>query len=410
MSRLLDPRYTFDNYVVGTSNRLVAAAARRAGESPGTSYNPLVIQGAGGLGKTHLLSAIGHLALAVRPDLQVVYDTMESYVDRLAGEVASGTYHFREEHLGLGVLLLDDLQFLAGKGHTQAELLWIWEALVAAGSQVVLTSDRPLAEIDGMDQRLISRFSGGLIVEVTSPDLEMRTAIVQRKASERGADLGRGVAEAVARISFENVREMQDKLGRVLAVQDLERRQVSASEVFSILGAQAPAQAPVAENDADEFSDFLSDISYTVAEVVEATPWRQAIAGAILRWEGEGVRTQRLEQALESDAPADVAALIEQFAADVARLREIEEELAAFDPRAGGAPLLRDPDRLRDAERLLAAARARARPRPPRPVAPVRASDDPVEQSGGVDRWFFDREKIAWSWVAVEDRLIEELG
>jgi hypothetical protein len=408
MSRLLDPRYTFDNYVVGTSNRLVAAAARRAAESPGTSYNPLVIQGSTGLGKTHLLNAIGHLALSVRPELQVVYDTMESYVDRLAGEVASGTYHFREEHLGLGVLLLDDLPFLTGKGHTQAELLWIWEALVAAGSQVVLTSDRPLAEIDGMDQRLISRFSGGLIVEVTSADLEMRTAIVERKAAERGAELARGVAEAVARISFESVREMQEKLSRVLAVQDLERRQVSATEVFSILGAEAPAPAPAAES--DEFSDFLSDISYTVAEVVEATPWRQALAGAILRWEGEGVRTQRLEQALESDAPADVAALIEQFAADVARLREIEEELAAFDPRAGGAPLLRDPDRLRDAERLLAAAHARARPRPPRPVAPVRASDDPVEEGGALDRWFFDREKIAWSWVAVEDRVVEELG
>lgn len=402
---LPDPRLTFDNLVVGPGNRLAVAAMRRAAESPGTNYNPLVIEGGPGTGKTHLLSAVGHLTLAVRPDLEVTYETAESYVDRLAGEVASGTYHFREEHLGLGMLLLDDIEFLAEKGQTQTELLWIWEALVAAGSQVILASGRPLAEVDGLDQRLISRFSGGLILDITAPELETRTAILQRWATERNATLGTGVADAIARLSPGSARELSQRLERLLDIQKQESRQVAAEEVFSLFGADPPL--PKGE---DEFSSFLYDVSSTVAEVVESEPWRQALAREILRWEGEGIRTQRLEQALEGDASPDVDAMIAAFATDVARLRDIERELREFDPRAVGTSLLRDPDRLSDAERLLAAARPRPRAPSARRVAAPHASYGNGAPDAGEDRWFFNRETLAWSWIGLDDRLLEELG
>ncbi|HEX7240071.1 MAG TPA: DnaA/Hda family protein, partial [Longimicrobiaceae bacterium] len=366
MNPVLDSRCTFESFVVGPSNRLAAAAARRAAESPGTSYNPLVIYSGPGLGKTHLLNAVGHLALAVRPDLRVLYETIEALVDRTTAAISGGTLEeFREEHRALDLLLLDDIQFLAGKARTQEELLRVWDDMVRAGSQVVLASDRPPQEVDGLDARLISRLSGGLIVDLSPPEVETRLAIVRRKAEERGALLGPEVADALARLGWESVRELQGGLNRLLAMQEAEGRDVTAAEVGPLLGME-----PGTGGGEDEFGAFLFDISSTVAQLVESAPGRRTLGAAILRWEGEGVRTRRLEEALEADSAPDVEALVAAFAADVERLRSAEAELRALDPEAASSPLLRDPERVVDAEALLAVVRATAAPLPAPPEGP----------------------------------------
>src|SRR5512143_2827633 len=186
----LDPRFTFDSFVVGAGNRLTCAAARRVAESPGSSYNPLFVYSASGLGKTHLLVALGHHASRIHPGLAVVYDTLEHFMAGLTAAIGTGARdEFRASLQGVGLLLLDDVQFLAGHLRAQEELIQAWDTLLARGGQVVLTSDRPPTEIDGLDERLLSRFSGGLIVDVAAPEYETRVAIVRRKAGERGHKL-----------------------------------------------------------------------------------------------------------------------------------------------------------------------------------------------------------------------------
>ncbi|HEX5724048.1 MAG TPA: DnaA/Hda family protein, partial [Longimicrobiaceae bacterium] len=182
-----DPRFTFDTFVVGPGNRVAAAAARRAAESPGTSYNPLFVHGAPGSGKTHLLRAVGELALAVRPGIRVLYDAAEDLVDRLSAAVVAGEVEaIRDELLEADLVLLDDAHRLAGRMRTQDELLRTWDELVRARTQVVLAADRPPAEIGGLDERLRARISGGLAVDISPAEPETRLAIVQQDAAERG--------------------------------------------------------------------------------------------------------------------------------------------------------------------------------------------------------------------------------
>jgi chromosomal replication initiator protein len=362
----LDPRFTFDTFVVGAANRLATAAARRVADAPGETYNPLFIYSASGLGKTHLVTAIGHHARRVTPELHVVYDTLEQFMGDIMAAIEAGERDaFRSRVGDVGLLILDDVQFLAGQHRTQEELIRVWDAITARGGQVVLTSDRPPHEIDALDERLLSRFSGGLIVDIGAPDYETRVAIVRRKAEERGHSLEPGVAEALARIAFGNVRELMGGLNRVLAVQELEGRGVTADEVPAILG-----QAGAGRED-DEFESFLKEISSTVSELVEATAVERRLADAILRWEGEGYRTRRLETALQSGVGQDeVEGVIRGFEADVERLREIAGEISALEPDAPELvrrDVLRDPDRLAEAEALLGEVRERTRPLPPPP-------------------------------------------
>jgi chromosomal replication initiator protein len=362
MSLTLDRRLTFESFVVGPSNRLAAAAARRIAESPGTSYNPLVIHGGAGLGKTHLLNAVGHHAILLQPEGEVVNETLESFVEALTAAIGGDALPaFRERFARPLLFLLDDVQFLEGKGRTQEELLRLWDEMVRAGTQIVLASDRPPAEIDGLDERLISRFSGGLIVDVSAPDYDTRVAILRALAAERGVELAKGVPEEVARHAFESVRGLQGALNRIAAVQETEGRGVSASEAASLFGRPAPTRSE------DEFSAFLDDISNSVAELVETAPWRRQLGEQLLRWEAEGFRTRRLDEALEADSAPDVDALVSGFAADAERLLEIQRELAPVDPRAAASDIFRDPDRVGEAEALLQAARRLARPLPAPP-------------------------------------------
>jgi chromosomal replication initiator protein len=360
----LDPRFTFDAFVVGPANRLAVAAARRVADAPGSTYNPLFIYSASGLGKTHLLSAIGHQAHS-HHDIPVVFETLEQLMERVSAAVEAGERNaFRSRIRGAGVLLLDDVQFVAGHRQTQEELIRAWDTLSSQGAQVVLTSDRPPQEIDGLDDRLLSRLSGGLIVDMSAPDYETRVAIARRKAEERGRPLATDVCQAVGRIAFTNVRELQGALNRLIAVQELEDRTITADEVVDLLGVAA-------ERGRDEFGEFLSEITGTVSAVVDGAD--QVVADAILAWEGEGFRTRRLDGALNGTLTgAQAEELVRRFEQDVARLKEIQETLRALEPDAREArdPVLRDPDRVAEAEALLAAVRERQKPPPAPPDGP----------------------------------------
>lgn len=394
MATELDPRLIFDRFVVGPANGLAVGAGRRVAESLGYSYNPLVICGPAGLGKTHLLNAIGHLTQSMDPDLQVRYETVEALVDRLTTHISRGSVDkFRGTFDRLNMLLLDDLQELAGKGRTQAELLRLWKEMVERGAQVVIATDRPLLEIPALDEQLITHLESGLVVDIGVPEADTRLNILFLTLRERGASLPTEVVEALARLPIPNVRELQASLDRILETVKAEQREPSPEWVADLLGVHQQEAA-----EADEFGSFMSDISTAVASVVETSPWRRDIAEAILRWEGEGIRTHRLEEILDADSAPEVEVLLQSFERDVARLREIRRELREppDDPE-----MLSDPDRLAELEALLAARRSAAAapaPRPPRAKAAVT-----------VDRWFLDHEKLALNWLALEDRLVEEL-
>lgn len=392
----LDPRFTFDSFVVGPGNRMAAAAARRAAESPGTSYNPLFVYGASGVGKTHLLHAVGHLARTVRPDARVFHRTAQALVDDVSSAFAAGTLDaLADEMLESDVVLIDDAHLLAGKARTQEELLRVWDEIVWTGAQIVLAADRPPAEILGLGDEVRARFAGGLVVDVAPPEPETRLAIVRQGAAERGIALAAGVDEALARLSLDGARELHAGLDRIAEVQSSESRQVTAQEVARVAGFAEPTPEAL-----DEFSAFLSDIASTVEQLVETDPWRRRLAEAILRFEGEGFRTRRLETALEADSAPDVHALLAGFGADVDRLRSIRAELAELDADTASSPVLADPDRLAEAEAMLVSAKAAAERRAEE-AAPAAA----------VDRWYFtNAEKVAWTWLALDDRVIEELA
>src|SRR5437016_7560015 len=237
----------------------------------------------------------------------------------------------------------------------QSELLRLTEALQGGGHQIVLTSDRPPPEIADLDERLISRLSGGLVVDIGPPDYETRVAILRRKADERGARFAPGVLETVAQAEAGNVRELMGALNRLVAFQAVNDTTINAETAKQILGlASAPGATPgdggarAAAGGADEFGDFLADVTVTVGKAVEA--WRARVGEAVLRWEGEGYRTQRLEALLERDAPAAVDEAIAAFAEDVERLKALEAEVAELDPQAAGQSVFRDPERLSEAE------------------------------------------------------------
>src|SRR3954471_17486734 len=213
----VDPRARFENYVVGTANRLAVAAARAVAEAPGTVYNPLFIYSSSGLGKTHLLNALGNHALRKSPDLSIEFITLDDFVQQLHAAVAAGeTERFKQRWARVDILLIDDMQFLTGQRETQSEMLRLLNSLQGSGRQVVMTSDRPPAEISDVDERLISRLSGGLIVDIAAPDFETRMAMLRAKSAERDVRFGAGVIEELAKLEFRNIRELNGALNKLM--------------------------------------------------------------------------------------------------------------------------------------------------------------------------------------------------
>ena len=359
----LDPKFTFDTFVIGPANRLASAAARRSADAPGTSYNPLFIYAASGLGKSHILSAVAHQAQKGNARLRVNYQTLEGYLDELTQALESGEREaMRERYRDLDILLLDDVQFLANQPEAQEMLLLTLDALTASSSQIVLASDRPPADINGLGARLVSRFSGGLIVDIAAPEYETRVAIIRRKAEEHGAILAAGVAEAIARFPARNVRELGGGLNRVLAVQDLEGREVTPDEVSGLTGRAREDE----ESGKGDFESFLDEMSETVASSVasQEEPWRKLFRETVEAAEREGFSATRIHSLMEGSEPEGWQATAASFRADLARLREIEADLDRLGnpwPEAAEG-VLRDPERLEEAESLLESVRERMRP------------------------------------------------
>jgi len=403
MSTQLSPQLRFDGFVVGAANRLAATAARAVAESPGTGYNPLFIYARPGLGKTHLLMAIGHAAQAINPALNVEYVTLDDFVEAFHTAVGAGQGDvYRRRFAEADILLLDDVQFVTHRRETQAELLRLVDQMQTAGRQIVLTSDRPPADIEAFDERLLRRVAGGLVIDIAAPDYETRVAILRRKAEERQVAFEPGVLEAVATLALDSVRELVGALNRLVAFQAVGSVPLDAEQAKMVLGVRAiAADVPVTtfeENQpipaaaaaeladpevapaslTDEFGDFLSEVADTLGRQVEG--WRRRVEEAVARWEGQGYQTARLSKYLERGVDGDPGEALAEYVADIERLQAMQAEAAALAEDLAANPVFRDPDAVEAAASFLAQAHEGVSPPPP--PEDVWVFDDLVESEG----------------------------
>jgi chromosomal replication initiator protein len=225
---VLNPRFTFDTFVVGSSNQFAHAAARAVAESPSRSYNPLFLYGGVGLGKTHLVHAIAHEVVRRSPGMRVMYLSAERFLNELINALRFEKMHeFKSRYRELDVLLMDDVQFIAGKDSTQEEFFHTFNALHEAQKQIVVTSDALPKEIPTLEERLRSRFEWGLIADIQPPDLEMKVAILRKKAAAEKMEIPNDVALFIAGTVRSNIRELEGRLNRVLAFSSLTGKPVS---------------------------------------------------------------------------------------------------------------------------------------------------------------------------------------
>lgn len=232
----VNPALTFDSFVTGKANQLARAAAIQVANNPGVSYNPLFLYGGVGLGKTHLIHAVGNQVLTDNPNARIRYIHAEQYVrDVVTAYQRKGFDDFKRYYHSLDLLLIDDIQFFAGKSRTQEEFFYAFEALIAAKKQIIITSDTYPKEITGMDDRLISRFDSGLTVAVEPPELEMRVAILLKKASQEGVTFSDDVAFFVAKHLRSNVRELEGALRKILAYSRFHGKEITIDVVKDAL-------------------------------------------------------------------------------------------------------------------------------------------------------------------------------
>lgn len=276
-ARALNPKYIFENFVVGPNNNLAHAAALAVAESPGKTYNPLFVYGDVGLGKTHLMHAVGHYVLERHPEKRVEYVSTESFTNDLINAIREDRMtQFRNRYRSVDLLLVDDIQFLAGKERTQEEFFHTFNALYESHKQIILSSDRPPRDIQTLESRLRSRFEWGLITDIQSPEFETRVAILKMNAEHRRINIPQEVLELIARQVTSNIRELEGALVRVMAFSSLNNVALSKavaakalSDVFTSQEVQIE-MADVLRAVADYFSVPLESLrgSGRVREVV----------------------------------------------------------------------------------------------------------------------------------------------
>ncbi|RKY61871.1 MAG: chromosomal replication initiator protein DnaA [Candidatus Latescibacterota bacterium] len=242
----LNPRYTFDTFVVGNSNQFAHAAARAVAEAPGaTAFNPLVIYGGVGLGKTHILQAIAHYCVSVNNVRRIIYVTSEKFFLDFINAIQHGrSAEFSQIYRGADLLLVDDIQFLVNKETTQEEFFHTFNALHQNGKQIVLTSDCPPSELKGLEQRLISRFQWGLVADIQPPDLETRIAILKKKAERDGFELPEDVTLFIEEHITTNIRDLEGALIRLLAASSLTGQDITLDLARELLKDTIPTYGP----------------------------------------------------------------------------------------------------------------------------------------------------------------------
>lgn len=242
---MLNPKNTFETFVIGSGNRFAHAASLAVAESPAKAYNPLFIYGGVGLGKTHLMHAIGHYVIEHNPAARVVYLSSEKFTNEFINSIRDNkTVEFRNKYRSVDVLLIDDIQFLAGKEQTQEEFFHTFNALHEEYKQIVISSDRPPKEIPTLEDRLRSRFEWGLITDITPPDLETRIAILRKKAKAEGLDIPNEVMIYIANQIDTNIRELEGALIRVIAYSSLNNQDINVDLAAAALKDIIPSSRP----------------------------------------------------------------------------------------------------------------------------------------------------------------------
>ncbi|RFA32586.1 chromosomal replication initiation protein DnaA [Virgibacillus dokdonensis] len=242
---LLNAKYTFDTFVIGAGNRFAHAASLAVAEAPAKAYNPLFIYGGVGLGKTHLMHAIGHYVQDHNPEAKVVYLSSEKFTNEFINAIMDNkTVNFRNKYRNVDILLIDDIQFIAGKESTQEEFFHTFNALHDDNKQIIISSDRPPKEIPTLEDRLRSRFEWGLITDITPPDLETRIAILTKKAKAEGLDIPNEVMLYIANQIDTNIRELEGALIRIVAYSSLVNQDIDASLAADALKDIIPSNKP----------------------------------------------------------------------------------------------------------------------------------------------------------------------
>lgn len=237
----LNPKHTLDNFVVGLSNNLAYAAAQAVIQNPGISYNPLFIYGGTGVGKTHLMHGIGNALLSRNPHMKVVYGSSEKFTNDLIQSIQTKkTGDFRAKYRNCDLLLIDDIQFISGRDSTQEEFFHTFNELHTKNCQIILTSDRPPQEMQKLESRLISRFQGGLMVDIQVPDIDTRVAILRAKSKERGENIPETCLTLIAESTTSNARELEGKLIQIIQTAKLTGEAPTEDFVRKLLGKPQP--------------------------------------------------------------------------------------------------------------------------------------------------------------------------
>ena len=261
----LNPRYTFETFVKGASNSFALAAAQRVAETPARSYNPLFIYGSAGLGKTHLLHAIGHYVLQNYSHYQVRYISTETFLNEYVDGIRNNTIaNFKRRYRDIDVLLIDDIQFMEGKEGLQEEFFHTFNSLHGANKQIVISSDRVPDAIPNLEERLVGRFRWGLITDVQPPDLETRLAILRNKAEREGTVVPGDVLEYIASRVTSNIRELEGALIRVSAYSSLNRVDMTVPQAERLLEDLLPSTAPKHRTDQELLTEIAGLLGFSV--------------------------------------------------------------------------------------------------------------------------------------------------